>query len=143
MISKTACRDYLSDETLELTLNFLKSQDKYPLTLNTQLLLTQCQLFEVYQSDILEHLPLHIEQLLEGFLRTKKEEFFNESFTRAILKATQSVITMFSKFLNTSQLENLLKNILTVDKMFESEISDILDTLSKEGPKAMGLKQLF
>ena len=50
---------------------------------------------------------------------------------------------MFSKFLNTTQVEGLLKNILTVDQIFEKEISDILDTLSKEGPKAMGLKQLF
>ena len=80
---------------------------------------------------------------MKAFERSKKDEFFNESFTRAILKASQSIITIFSKFLNTTQVEGLLKNILTVDQIFEKEISDILDTLSKEGPKAMGLKQLF
>jgi hypothetical protein len=59
------------------------------------------------------------------------------------LKATLSIITNFSKFLNTTQLENLLKNILTVENQYEGEISEILETLSSEGPKAMGLKQLF
>ena len=85
-------------------------------------------------------MPLHVDHILKAFERSKKDEFFNESFTRAILKASQSIITMFSKFLNTTQVEGLLKNILTVDQIFEKEISDILDTLSKEGPKAMGLK---
>ena len=41
LISKTACKEYQSDDTLSLSLSFLSSQNDYPLTLNTQLLLTQ------------------------------------------------------------------------------------------------------
>lgn len=73
----------------------------------------------------------------------KNDEFFCESFTKAILKATLSVITMFAKFLNIRQLEELLKNVLIVDKHYESDVSAILDVLSNEGPKSVGLKQLF
>jgi hypothetical protein len=40
LLSKTACKEQSSDETLELTLSFLKTQKQQPLTLNTQLILS-------------------------------------------------------------------------------------------------------
>lgn len=73
----------------------------------------------------------------------KEEEFFHESFTRAVLKASLSVITIFAKFLNSIQLESLLKNTLIVDKAYEGEVEAILNVVSSEGPRTVGLKQLF
>jgi len=51
LISKTACSGLpsgIKETTILLSLKYLTSQSTYPLTLNTQLLLTQTQLFEVY-----------------------------------------------------------------------------------------------
>lgn len=95
----------------------------------------------------MEHLPQHIELVLASFTRAlkakKEEEFFHESFTKAVLKASLSIITIFAKFLNSVQLESLLKNTLVVDKAYETEVEAILNVVSSEGPKTVGLKQLF
>lgn len=101
----------------------------------------------MYQADILEHLTQHVDHVLLAFARAlsarKEDEFFHESFTRAALKATLSIVTMFAKFLNISQLESLLKNVLVVDRIFQSEVVSILSVISKDGPQTIGLKQLF
>lgn len=64
----------------------------------------------------------------------KEDEFFHESFTRAALKATLSIFTMFAKFLNVQQLESLLKNVLVVDKVFQNEVESILAVVATDGP---------
>lgn len=110
-------------------------------------MLTQTQLFEVYHTDILEHLTEHVDHVLSAFSRAlkarKDEEFFHESFTKAALKSSLSIVTMFAKFLNTSQLEAILKYVLVVDKIFQREVESVLQVVSHDGPQNIGLKQLF
>lgn len=148
LISKVASNELpeeTQDQLLTLSMGYLDNQEKYALTLNTQLILTQSQLFEVYQTKLLEKLSGHIEHLLRAFARSasSKDEFFGESFTRAILKASLSLVTFFAKFLNVTQLEQLLKSILVQDKSFESEVQNILNVVSNDGLKSIGLKQMF
>ena len=150
LISKAACTALpanVKDTTLLLTLKYLTNQASYPLPLVSQLLITQTQLFEVYQADILEHLAQHVEHILLSLARALKarqeDEFFHESFTRAALKAVLSVFTMFAKFLNIEQLESLIKQVLVVDRLFQSEVEAILAVVTAEGSKNAGLKQLF
>ena len=67
LISKTACTvlsSSIKETTILLSLEYLTNQRTYPLPLLTQLLLTQTQLFEVYQADILEHLTQHVDHVL-------------------------------------------------------------------------------
>lgn len=42
-----------------------------------------------------------------------------------------------------NQLEELLKNVLTVDKAYDKDVEAIFSVLSSEGPKSMGLKKLY
>lgn len=61
--------DEIKEATLQLSLSFMKNQKSFPLPLSTQLILAQSKIFEVYQADILEHLPTYISQLLLSFER--------------------------------------------------------------------------
>lgn len=104
-------------------------------------------MFEVYQTDILKHLPTYFDSLSQAFARLhsmpESEDFFTDSFYRTVLKASLSVCTFFSKFLNANQFESMIKNVIVVPTTYEQEVKQIMDVLSKETIKNVGLKLVF
>lgn len=108
LLSKTACQGLSASarqQAIKTSLKYLSKQDKLPLPLVSQLLISETHQFEVYQAEILEHLPDHVDQLISASTRAhqarKDQEFFNESLSRAVLKAILTVFTLFAKFLNS------------------------------------------
>lgn len=57
MIGKSACSEWEdtdAEEIVALVLKYFSKQEDYPLTVVTQVVLTATQLFEVFQTDLLE-----------------------------------------------------------------------------------------
>ena len=105
-------------------------------------------LFEVHHLDILEHLQTYFEQLIRSFERLngieENQDFFGESFTKSLLKASLSVCTFFSKYLSAKQYEAVIKNVLVITgKSFSDDVDSILDVITKESTKNVGFKLVF
>lgn len=45
--------------------------------------------------------------------------------------------------MSVEQLEEILKNVLIVDKAYDKDVEAIFSVLSSEGPKSIGLKKLY
>jgi hypothetical protein len=69
-------------------------------------------------------------------------DFFVDSFTRTLLKASLSLCTFFSKFLTSAQYESIIKNVLIIPK-YNEEVKAVLDVISKESTKNVGFKLVF
>lgn len=113
-------------------MKYLDRQDKYPLTLVTQLILTQMTLFEVHQTEILEHLPQHVEQLLACFARGSADEFFRHSFIQACLKSALSVVTLFYRFLRQKDIENIIQASVILGSEFQYDVKPVLGSIGTQ-----------
>lgn len=72
------------------------------------------------------------------------QDFFTESFTKTLLKASLSICTFFSKFLTANQYEAIIKNVIVItDKAYIEDVKAILDVISKESTKNVGFKLVF
>ena len=77
-------------------------------------------------------------------VHTADGDFFIDSFTKTILKASLSLCTFFSKFLNANQYEQIIKNVLIVSRpSFNEEVKAVLDVISKDSTKNVGFKLVF
>jgi hypothetical protein len=91
-------------------------------------------LYEVNHLEILEHLESYFEMLTGSFERVHNVEtdFFVDSFTKTILKASLSLCTFFSKFLSAQQYESIIKNVLIISRpAYKDEVKAVLDVISK------------
>lgn len=146
--SSTLLMPEVKEKILNLVLGFNDHADTFSLMLHSQLVLTSMTLFEVQHLDILEHLQRYFDQLISSFSRLatvqQSTDFFAESYTKTLLKASLSVCTFFSKFLTSNQYEAIIKNVLVItDKAFTEEVKAILDVISKESTKNVGFKLIF
>jgi hypothetical protein len=104
-------------------------------------------LFEVNHLEILEHLEPYFDMLIGSFERVHNidsADFFVDSFTKTILKASLSLCTFFSKFLSAAQYESVIKNVLIISRpAYKEEVKAVLDVISKESTKNVGFKLVF
>jgi hypothetical protein len=71
-------------------------------------------------------------------------DFFVDSFTKTLLKASLSLCTFFSKFLSSNQYEDIIKNVLIISRAaYKDEVKAVLDVISKESTKNVGFKLVF
>ena len=113
------------------------------LQLQTQLVVTEMNLFEVYALSILEHFQAFFDHVITGYskvLRVKsgKEKdqiLFVDTYEQALLKASVSIVQIFLKFLNSSQLEDLISNVIQASQQPDqgiSHVNAVLETISLE-----------
>eukprot|EP00347_Sterkiella_histriomuscorum_P023758 403333488 len=138
----------MKQQILDLSFQYISLSEQFSMILTSQLILTLMTVFEVQQLDILEHLPRFITHLIRSFQRLHIEgtdqEFFEESYSKTLLKATLSLITFFSKFLTATQYEELIINVLVVASTeHNQEVIQIFDLIAKESSKNIQFKLIF
>lgn len=144
--ASTLLNKEIKEKILTLVLGFGKHKANFSLMLHSQLILTSMTLFEVNHLEILEHLEAYFDMLISSFERVHNVEtdFFVDSFTKTILKASLSLCTFFSKFLNAKQYEQVIKNVLIICRpAYKEEVKTVLDVISKESTKNVGFKLVF
>ncbi|CDW83415.1 heat repeat-containing protein 1 [Stylonychia lemnae] len=132
---------------LDLTIKYLKNAENYGFFLHSQLILNLVNIFEVQQLEILEHLPQYIDQIIAAFKRLDQSEesrdFFTDSFTKTVLKASLSVCVYFSKFMTPLQYQQILENVIVIPDNYENEVKQILEIIAQVSTQAAGLKVIF
>jgi len=77
-------------------------------------------LFEVHHLDLLEHLQSYFEMLVSSFKRVlqhlQSQDFFVDSFSRTLLKASLSLCAFFSKFMTAIQYEAIIKHVIVITR---------------------------
>jgi len=90
-------------------------------------------LFEVHQTEILEHLPQHVEQLLACFARgSAADEFFRHSFIQACLKSALSVVTLFYRFMRQKDIENIIQASVILGSEFQNDVKPVLGVVGTQ-----------
>jgi|LauGreDrversion4_2_1035121.scaffolds.fasta_scaffold13499_2 hypothetical protein len=105
-------------------------------------------LFEVHHLDLLEHLQSYFEMLVSSFKRVQQhlqsQDFFVDSFSRTLLKASLSLCAFFSKFMTAIQYEAIIKHVIVITRSsFNEDVKTVLDVISKESTKNVGFKLVF
>ena len=105
-------------------------------------------LFEVHHLDLLEHLQSYFEMLVSSFKRVlqhlQSQDFFVDSFSRTLLKASLSLCAFFSKFMTAIQYEAIIKHVIVITRSsFNEDVKTVLDVISKESTKNVGFKLVF
>jgi hypothetical protein len=104
--------------------------------------------FEVHHLDLLEHLQSYFEMLVSSFKRVQQylqsQDFFVDSFSRTLLKASLSLCAFFSKFMTAIQYETIIKHVIVITRSsFNEDVKTVLDVISKESTKNVGFKLVF
>jgi len=105
-------------------------------------------LFEVHHLDLLEHLQSYFEMLVSSFKRVQQhlqsQDFFADSFSRTLLKASLSLCAFFSKFMTAIQYEAIIKHVIVITRSsFNEDVKTVLDVISKESTKNVGFNLVF
>ncbi len=109
-----------------------KANESFSLILHSQLIINAMSIFEVRHLDVLEHLPTYFDLLKLSFSRLElnNKDFFSESYTKSLLKATLSLCTFFAKFLTALQYESIINNVIVLSDDYQSEVKACLDVIS-------------
>lgn len=62
----------------------------------------------------------------------KPADFFEDSFTKTLLKACLSLLTFFAKFLTAVQFESIISAVVVVSSAHEAELGAVLDLIARE-----------
>jgi hypothetical protein len=86
--------------------------------------------------------------LVSSFKRVQQhlqsQDFFVDSFSRTLLKASLSLCAFFSKFMTAIQYEAIIKHVIVITRSsFNEDVKTVLDVISKESTKNVGFKLVF